>query len=89
MAELEQTLSLDELREWRAYDVLAPIGPERLDVLMSQLLCLVASYGSKRPLKPDDFRMTWDPGKAAERSTRRRRLAAMNLARRSRRGTDQ
>ena len=60
VAELEATLSVEELASWYAFDRLSPIGDERADVLFAQLtLRTLEAAGAKKRggggFKVDDF----------------------------------
>lgn len=47
VGELEQTLTVGELAEWRAYDVIDPIGAYRTDLGFALLACMQSGDESK------------------------------------------
>jgi hypothetical protein len=52
--ELEETLAWDELEDWRAYDLLDPVGNARLERMLAVVAAAAASaWGGK--VKPDRF----------------------------------
>lgn len=57
VAELEATLSTDELAHWLAFDRGSPIGDERADYLHAQLCALVAGAAGVKKRGGGDFVM--------------------------------
>lgn len=58
VAELLQTISAEELQEWRAFDQISPIGDERSDLLtgvMTSTMVNIQPRKDKKIFKPIDF----------------------------------
>jgi hypothetical protein len=58
-------MSSAELTEWMAYEsVTGPLGPERMDALISMLTATVSNTarGKGKAVAPKDFMPKWDRG---------------------------
>lgn len=58
--ELLSRIDQRELVEWSAYEAATgPLGAERMDIWMSQILCVLTNANSKHPKKLKEFVIDW------------------------------
>ncbi len=58
MRQLNRQLGSDELTDWQAYDMLEPIGPDRIETMLAILCSLFVNANLKKggkPAKASDF----------------------------------
>jgi hypothetical protein len=82
--QLLENCSQSELSEWRAYDLIEPIGGQRLDMNIAHLICYIGSimgvhkdkniYISDMALNWEDSLLSEEERKERQAETQRRRL---------------
>ena len=76
-------MSPAELMEWRAFDRIDPIGPDRMDwnfALLTSAVASMLSTGTGKTPTPKDLVPCWDPVEAERKKASGLKLAMLRAA---------